>query len=212
MLSQPRDVGRCRRTAKILARRMLRAAAFICTISPRPATWPVTPFSATCVCRRRRPGITGDRRRITGAIRNRGLRHRDHAVVDRRSTKTWRRSRRLNLWLRPGGRWVNSGSFFPQHLIRYAATRRRLPCLYAADRRDRENTCLTSHRPQAGTPDKSVTFSAVSRLRHARVPENSAMAPAGRAGPRCARATYVASLITVRGRCARSPACWWNSG
>jgi SAM-dependent methyltransferase/uncharacterized protein YbaR (Trm112 family) len=79
---------------------------------------------------------------------------------------------RLNQWLRPGGRWVNSGSFFPQHPdpVRCYSTDE-LPGLLAAagfvdvEIREERMPYLASPASRHGRMESVVTFSAVAGSR-----------------------------------------------
>jgi SAM-dependent methyltransferase/uncharacterized protein YbaR (Trm112 family) len=81
---------------------------------------------------------------------------------------------RLNLWLRPGGRWVNSGSFFPQHPdpVRCYSTDE-LPGLLAAagfvdvEIREERMPYLASPASRHARTESVVTFSAVAGSRPA---------------------------------------------
>jgi len=89
---------------------------------------------------------------------------------------------RLNQWLRPGGRWVNSGSFFPQHpdpVRCYSIDE--LPGLLAAagfvdvEIREERMPYLASPASRHGRMESVVTFSAVAGSRPAAPPPHRAV-------------------------------------
>jgi uncharacterized protein YbaR (Trm112 family) len=89
---------------------------------------------------------------------------------------------RINQWLRPGGRWVNSGSFFPQHpdpVRCYSIDE--LPGLLAAagfvdvDIREERMPYLASPASRHGRMENVITFSAVAGSRPAAPPLHPAV-------------------------------------
>ena len=101
----------------------------------------------------------GDRRRIPGAVRDRRLRHRDHAVADRRPRRGSRDVRGATEPVAPARRSLGQQrvALLRSIRIRYAATRsdelrepaRARPA--SSTSRSGRNACRTSHRRQAGT-------------------------------------------------------------